>query len=169
MRRFNEKFLIPLLLVIPLFAIAADQPAAEPSAAPPPSPVPGQAGPDTRYPVPLTTDEALRQKGEMRNNLAALRNTLTALADKDFAGVESSLRRLAHEGSLATRPGVSTTVFRQLEREFEANVNKTIEAARSQNVDVVLRSLSDTMAFCQSCHMAFRQSLQPRAEPAPPQ
>lgn len=144
-----------LVLSIPLYALAGE-----------PSPVP--AGADSRYPVQVTPEEALRQKGEMRNNLAVLRNTLAALADKDFAGVETSLRKLAHEGPVATRPGVSTTVFRDLEKGFEGSVDKAIQATHNADVTVVLRALSDTMGYCQACHMAFRQSLEakPGAEPA---
>jgi hypothetical protein len=135
--------LAALLVTIPVWSRAADPtPAADP-----------------RYPVPVTSGEAVLQKTEMRGNLVALRDTLAALANKDFVSVESSLRRLVHTGPVAERAGVSTKVYRDLESQFEASVDKAVTAARSGNLEVVLRSLSDTMAYCQSCHMAFRQSV----------
>jgi len=156
MRAFNNMVMSLLFLSVPLLAKAGEQPPAAP-------------GPDSRYPVQVTPEEALRQKGEMRNNLAALRNTLSALADRDFAGVEVSLRKLAHEGPVAARPGVSTGVFRDLERGFEASVDKAIQATHNGDVDVVLRALSDTMGYCQSCHMAFRQAFEGKPGTATPQ
>ena len=153
------KLLMSILLVsIPLCAGAGEQ-------APGRAPTPGT--PDARYPVQLTPEEAVRQKGEMRNNLVALRRTLAALADKDFVGVEDSVRRLAHEGPLTARPGASTSIFRDLERGFERSVDKTLEAARSRDSDAVLRALGDTLAYCQSCHMAFRQAVEPKPEGKP--
>jgi len=124
------------------------------------------AGPDVRYPVQVTPNEAVRQKDEMRGNLVALRHTLRALANKDFAAAEVSLGKLAHEGIEAKRPGVSTAIFRELERGFETSVDETIRAVRTQKVDVVLRSLSETMGFCQACHMAFRQAVADKAAAA---
>ncbi|MBI5505001.1 MAG: hypothetical protein HY899_09360 [Deltaproteobacteria bacterium] len=156
MRAFNKMVMGIVLLAIPLSGQAGEQP-------------PAAQGPDSRYPVQVTPEEAVRQKGEMRNNLVALRNTLVALADKDFAAVEVSLRKLAHEGPVAARPGVSTTIFRDLERGFEGSVDKTVEAVRSHDVDVILRSLGDTMAYCQACHMAFRQSVEAKYGAAPQQ
>jgi|GEM_PF-2221199 len=155
MRAVN-KMVMGLLLALPLCVHAAEQP-------------PAAAGPDPRFPVQVTPDEAVRQKGEMRNNLVALRTALSALADKDFAGVEVSLRKLAHEGPVAARPGVSTAKFRELEKGFEGSIDRTIEAVHTGDVAAVLRGLSDTMAFCQSCHMAFRQSVEPKYGVAPAQ
>jgi hypothetical protein len=143
--------LATLLLVVPNVARAVDS----------------APGVDTRYPVPVTSGDAVEQKTEMRGNLVALRDTLTALAARDFIAVEKSLRQLVHTGPVTERPGASTQVFRDLEAQFEASVDKTVAAARSGNVDVVLRSLSDTMAYCQSCHMAFREALDTKA-PAEP-
>lgn len=51
-----------------------------------------------------------------------------------------------------------------LERRFEGSVDKTVEAARSGNSQKVLSALSDTMAYCQSCHMAFRQAEVPAGD-----
>jgi cytochrome c556 len=119
----------------------------------------GQDGVDSRYPVPVSPGESVQQKVEMRSNLVALRATLARLADKDFEGVEKALHTLDHGGPKDTRPGASTPAFRMLEREFEEHVNKTIAAARDANTEVVLRQLSETMAYCQSCHMSFRQEV----------
>ncbi|HEY2773396.1 MAG TPA: hypothetical protein VGK20_05015 [Candidatus Binatia bacterium] len=124
-----------------------------------PSRAADQPTPDDRFPVPVSPSESVRQKTEMRSNLVALRSTLSKLADKDFKGVEASLRGLVHTGDLAHRPGVKTEVFRKLEKQFEDQVDKTVEAARSGQTEVVLRALSETMAYCQSCHMAFRQAV----------
>jgi len=114
---------------------------------------------DARYPVAVSPEESVRQKAEMRGNLVALRATLARLADKDFAGVETALKQLDHGIPSADRPGASTEVFHKLEAQFQQRVDKTIAAARSGNTDVVLRELSETMAYCQSCHMAFRQDV----------
>jgi hypothetical protein len=143
--RASSLFFMALLVSIPLCASAGETPAA--------------AGVDSRYPVQVSPEGAVRQKTEMRGNLAALRDTLAKLAEKDFPGVENSLRKLAHSGPVAERPGASTKVFRDLEAEFEASVDKAVMAARSGNIETVLRSLSDTMGYCQSCHSAFREDL----------
>lgn len=139
-------FVLTLLLAsVPLVASAGD-------------PAPGPGG-DARYPVQVSPEEANRQKTEMRSNLVALRETLDRLANKDFPGVEIAVRRLSHEGPLTKRPGASTKVFGDLERSFEASVDRTIQATRSGSTEVVLRSLSETMGYCHSCHMAFREAV----------
>lgn len=138
--RATTIFLAVLLVAIP--AWAGDAPPAA----------------DGRVPVQVTPEESVRQKAEMRSNLVALRETLDRLADSDYAGVEHAVKGLAHSGPVSARPGVSTAAFADLERQFERSVDRTIEAARSGNSTVVLRALSDTMAYCQSCHMAFRQA-----------
>jgi len=143
--RASSLLLLALLVTVPVPASGEEPPA---------------AGTDSRFPVHVSPEAALRQKAEMRGNLAALRDTLVKLADKDFPGVESSLRKLAHEGSVAQRPGASTEVFRSLEADFEASVEKSVLAARSGNIETVLRSLGDTMGYCQSCHSAFHQSVE---------
>lgn len=145
--RASTLLFLALLVSIPLCVSAGDVPA-------------GPAG-DARYPVQVTPEGAVRQKTEMRGNLVALRTTLSQLADKDFAGVETSLRKLGHTGPVAERPGASTKVFRDLEAGFEASVDKAVAAARSGNTETVLRALSETMGYCQSCHSAFREDLEP--------
>jgi hypothetical protein len=149
--RATTLLLLATLISVPVHAFGEEQPPA--------------AGTDSRFPVQLSPEAALLQKAEMRGNLVALRDTLVKLADKDFPGVESSLRNLSHEGLVADRPGASTKVFRDLEAEFEASIDKAVLAARSGNIETVLRSLSHTMGYCQSCHSAFHQSLE--AAPAP--
>jgi len=144
-----------LLVSSPTFALAGEQQPA------------GVGAPDSRFPVEVSPEESLRQKAEMRNNLVALRDALAGLAKSDFPAVESAVRRLAHAGPVAARPGVSTAVFADLERQFERSVDKTVEATRSGNSSVVLHALSDTVAYCQSCHMAFRQAVGKAAEKTP--
>ena len=145
--RATPVMLAVLLVSIPVYARAGEQQPAEVTT------------PDSRVPVEVTPEESVRQKTEMRNNLVALRDLLANLAASDFAGVETAARRLAHVGPVAARPGVSMAVFADLERQFERSVDKTVEAARSGNTAVVLRATSDTIAYCQSCHMAFRQAV----------
>ncbi|MFN2378018.1 MAG: hypothetical protein ABR538_15920 [Candidatus Binatia bacterium] len=156
--RTASMLLAVLLVSSPDAGLAGDPPSAS---APAPAPA---ASADKRVPVQVTPEESLRQKFEMRENLVALRDTLARLAESDFAGVEQAVRRLAHPGPVSARPGVSVAVFADLERQFEGSVDKTVEAARSGNSQTVLRALSDTMAYCQSCHMAFRQAEVPGSD-----
>jgi cytochrome c556 len=142
-----------LLMTLPAAALAADA-----------QPVPN----DPRFGVHESPVDAAKQKTEMRNNLVALRSALSSLAEKDFDGVENAVRRLAHSGPVAQRPGVTTEIFRDMEKQFEAQVDKTVVAARSRNVDTVLRELAETMGYCQSCHMTFRQAVEPAAEGTAP-
>ncbi len=119
---------------------------------------PEAASGDNRVAVPLTADEALRQKREMRGNLVALRETLAGLAESDYAAAEAAIRRLGHPDAVSTRPGVDVAAFADLERRFERSVDLAVEAAHSGNSRRTLRALSDMMGYCQSCHMAFRQA-----------
>lgn len=144
--------ILALLLAAPVLAGAATPPA--------------DASGDPRIAVPVTADEALRQKHEMRNNLAALREALGSLAESDYPAVESAVRRLGHPEPVSTRPGVNVAVFADLERQFERSVDLAVEAAHSGNSRRTLQALSDMMGFCQSCHMAFRQAA-PAAAAAP--
>lgn len=137
--------ILALLLLSPATASAADQ-AAE-----------GNSG-DSRIGVPVTADEALRQKREMRDNLVALRETLAGLAAGDYTAVEHAVRRLGHSEPASTRPGVNVAAFADLERQFERSVDLTVEAAHSGNSRKTLEALSEMMGYCQSCHMAFRQA-----------
>lgn len=142
---------LPILTFL-LLAVAAMAPvagAAGEEAAP--------AAVDSRYPVPVTPEEALRQKAEMRDNLIALRLTLEALSKDDFPTVEKMLKLLRHHDSPAPRPGLDTEVYRKLDAGFQGAVEKAAVAARARDTKAVLHELGATVAFCQSCHQALRQ------------
>lgn len=115
--------------------------------------------PDSRYPVTVTPSEALVQKEKMRSALVALRLMLGALAEKDYATVEKHVPELGHGDFEPT--AVPTPVYQGLEGKFRESMQEVVDAARSHDTDAVLRQLSKTMAWCQSCHAALRQEVVP--------
>ena len=153
--RTTTVMLAAVLLSIAAYVYAADSEKTEPAAT------------DSRYPVKVAPGEAVHQKEEMRRNLVALRNALDSLAESDFEGVENAVKRLGHPGPLAKRPGVSTGVFADLERQFERSVDASAAAAHSGNSKATLHALANTMGYCQSCHAAFRQNVEAPAATEP--
>lgn len=123
-----------------------------------------KAGEDSRYPVTLTPAEALAQKQQMQDSLAALRQILVALADKDYAAVEKAVPALGHSTVASAQQVVTTTVYRKMETQFQESAAKIVAAARSRDESAVLRELGATTGWCQSCHAALRQEVVP-AEP----
>lgn len=127
-----------------------------------------RAGVDSRYPVTLTPAEAWAQKQQMQATLTGLRQILAALAEKDFLAVERAVPALGHSTVASAQQVVTTTVYRRMEAQFQESTVKVTAAARSKDEKAVLKELSATMGWCQSCHSALRQEVVPDAPEASP-
>jgi hypothetical protein len=117
---------------------------------------------DKRTPVPLLPMMANHQKQNMRDHLVAVQEIVSALATKDFAGIEKSAGRIGFSeqmGQMCTHMGAGAPGFTEQALDFHHTADKIGDAAKKHDSDAVMKALTDTLTTCTSCHAMFKQQV----------
>lgn len=150
-----------LILVALLSSCQRTAEAPQPSPAPSPHVVSVDAI-DPRKPVPLLPMMAQHQKQNMRDHLAAVQESLAALAIDDFAAVEAASARLGSSPQMAmmcTHMGAGAPGFTEQALGFHQTADTIALAAKKKDRQAVLTALSNTLATCTACHATWKQQV----------
>lgn len=151
-------------LVIALAACSREGPAPSPwsSAGPVPPACAALEQIDQRTPVPLLPMMAHHQKQNMRDHLVAVQEIVAALANDDFATIESAAARIGMSeqmGHMCTQLGAGAPAFAEQALAFHRTADRIGTAAREQDRTRVLTELGATLQTCTACHATWKQAV----------
>jgi cytochrome c556 len=117
---------------------------------------------DNRKPVFLTEMMAEHQKANMRGHLEAIQEILGAFAEKNFAKMADSGKKLgtsAEMTNMCQHMGQATPGFTEVALKMHSEADKITEAALKKNLNGVLAATHRTLQACTACHSAFKQQI----------
>jgi hypothetical protein len=120
------------------------------------------ASSDTRLPLPLLPHMAEHQLANMRDHLAVVQEVVSALAAKDFEGVERAASRIASSEQMSrmcNHMGLGAPGFTELALNFHRTADGIGEAAKQRDADATLKAVSATLQTCVGCHTTYRQKI----------
>jgi len=117
---------------------------------------------DTRRPLPLLPHMAEHQLANMRDHLAVVQAVVSALAAKDFEGVERAASRIASSEQMSrmcNHMGLGAPGFTEMALNFHHTADGIGAAAKQRDADATLKAVSATLQTCVGCHATFRQEI----------
>lgn len=115
-----------------------------------------------RAPLPLLDYMAEHQLQNMRDHLAAVQEILASLAANDFEGIERAATRIGTSEKMkmmCDHMGAAAPGFTDMALNFHRTADTIVEAAKKQDKQQVIASLSATVNTCVACHSSYKQQI----------